>query len=163
MSKLNAFDRSKKIWPFIGQVRQQIDPFDPERKPVPLRNATDKKLLPEKKDFVQGFATGDWKYYPASQEYWLADGSKHKTEDGEDLPEGALLEEPSEPEPTTEELKAKAIAQREVAYRTESDPLFLEAIRKDAADDAEGATAAREAGLVAVASIHARFPINVSA
>jgi hypothetical protein len=79
------------------------------------------------------------------------------------LPDDVTLIEPSKPEPTAEELAVKAMAQREAAYRTESDPLFLEAIRKDAAGDAEGATAAREAGLVAVASIHARFPINVSA
>ncbi|MCW4629660.1 hypothetical protein [Marinomonas rhodophyticola] len=94
MSELNVFDRSKMIWPYVGKVRQQIDPFDPEQKPVPLRNATDKKLLPEKKGFVQGFVSGNWEYYPASQEYWLSDGSKHKTEDGEELPEGALLKEP---------------------------------------------------------------------
>ncbi|WP_409419752.1 hypothetical protein AB8616_10055 [Marinomonas sp. RS-M-Aa-14] len=136
MSELNVFDRSKMIWPYVGKVRQQIDPFDPEQKPVPLRNATDKKLLPEKKGFVQGFVSGNWEYYPASQEYWLSDGSKHKTEDGEELPEGALLKEPPKPEPTFDERLALAIAQREATYKAESDPLYME-WQYDKTDEAE--------------------------
>jgi hypothetical protein len=124
MKILNAFDRSTKFWVFTGEVKEQIDPVS--KQAVPLRYATVKKLLPEKQGFVQGFVTGDWKYYPASQEYWLSDGSKHKTEDGQALPEGALLEETPKPEPTLEERLASTIAQREAAYKTESDPLYME-------------------------------------
>lgn len=100
MEKLYAFNRSTSCWLFTGLVMQQQDAVSGD--PVHIRNATDKKLLPEKQGFVQGFVTGDWKYYPASQEYWLSDGSKHKTEDGEGLPEGGLLEAPVIP-PTVAE------------------------------------------------------------
>lgn len=105
MKELYEFDRSTKKLLLVGVVRQQLDSVTGE--PVPLRNATEKKPLREKKGFVQGFVTGDWKYYPASQEYWLEDGSKHKTEDGEELPEGALLEAPIIP-PTIKEQTALA-------------------------------------------------------
>jgi hypothetical protein len=127
MKMLNAFDRSTKFWVFTGEVKQQIDPLSKD--PVPLRYATDKELPPEKGGFVRGFVTGEWKYYVdnTGTEYWLADGSKHTiTELGEELPEGALLEEPPTPEPTFEERLASTIAQREGAYKAESDPLYME-------------------------------------
>jgi hypothetical protein len=163
---LNTFKLGAKYPVYTGQVKAKIDAASKDKKILCPAYATDVELIDEKEGFQRYFKDGAWHYVVDNigAEYWDEDGTKDTiTEIGEEVPEGALLEAPPEPEPTAEELKAKAIAQREVAYRTESDPLFLEAIRKDAAGDAEGATAAREAGLVAVASIHARFPINVSA
>lgn len=46
------------------------------------------------------------------------------------------------------------------AYRKESDPLFLEALRKDAAGDTEGAEEARSATLLVVERIKTRFPLR---
>lgn len=50
---------------------------------------------------------------------------------------------------------------RKAAYSIESDPLFLEALRKDAAGDVEGAEAARAEALKVVDAIKARFPLAV--
>jgi len=110
MSTLYRYETSTKFCLLIGVVEPQKDVVSGEQ--LTYRNTTEKKPLPEKKGFVQGFVTGDWKYYPASREYWLADGSKHKTEDGEELPEGALLEVPVIP-PSTDELAAQVRAKRD--------------------------------------------------
>jgi len=99
MATLYRYETSTKFYLLIGVVESQKDAVSGEQ--LTYRNTTEKKPLAEKKGFVQGFVTGDWKYYPASQEYWVPDGSKHKTEDGEELPEGALLEAPVIP-PTVE-------------------------------------------------------------
>lgn len=158
---LNAFKLGAKFPVFTKQLEAKKDPVS-NKWMVPAY-ATDVELIAEKEGFQRYFKDGAWHYVVDNigTEYWSEDGTKHKiTKVGEDVPEGALLEAPPEPEPTAEELKAKAIAQREAAYRNESDPLFLEAMRKDAAGDIEGATVAREAGLVVVESIHARFPID---
>lgn len=48
---------------------------------------------------------------------------------------------------------------RKAAYSIDSDPLFLEALRKDAAGDIDGAEEARAAALEAVAAIKMRFPL----
>jgi hypothetical protein len=56
-------------------------------------------------------------------------------------------------------VKAQTLALRAKAYSGESDPLFLEAIRKDAAGDVAGAEAARAEALKVVEAIKARFPL----
>lgn len=48
---------------------------------------------------------------------------------------------------------------RKQSYLSESDPLFMEAIRKDAAGDIEGAQAARAQALQAVADIKTKYPL----
>jgi hypothetical protein len=164
MKMLNGFKLGSTYAVYTQQIEARTDPAT--GKTLIPAYATDVELIDEKEGFQRYFKDGAWHYIVDNigTEYWDEDGAKYTINElGEDVPEGTLLEAPPEPEPTAEELKAKAITQREVAYRTESDPLFLEAIRKDAAGDAEGATAAREAGLAAVASIHTRFPISVSA
>tara|TARA_R110001606_G_scaffold385115_1_gene548435 strand:+ start:963 stop:1505 length:543 start_codon:yes stop_codon:yes gene_type:complete len=115
MEDLNAFDRSTKFWVFTGKVKQQIDPISKE--PVPLRYATNKELLPEKEGFVQGFVTGEWKYYADNRgkEYYDEDGTKHTiTELGEEVPEDALLEAPVIPLTVSEQ---KALASAECTTR----------------------------------------------
>jgi hypothetical protein len=69
-----------------------------------------------------------------------------------ELPDNVTLIEPK-PELTAEELKAKAIAQREAAYRSESDPLYME-WQYDKTDEAEQTWRDK------VAEIKVRFPIN---
>ena len=51
------------------------------------------------------------------------------------------------------------VEKRATAYRRESDPLFAEAYRKEAAGDTEGAETARTAGLAAVEKIKQQFPV----
>jgi hypothetical protein len=163
---LNTFKLGAEYPVYTSQIKAKIDVASEDKKILCPAYATDVELIAEKEGFQRYFKDGAWHYVVdnVGAEYWDEDGTKHTINElCEEVPEGALLEAPPEPEPTAEEVAVKAMAQREAAYRTEADPLFLEAIRKDAAGDAEGATAAREAGLVAVASIHARFPINVSA
>ncbi|OCQ23367.1 hypothetical protein A7985_05345 [Pseudoalteromonas luteoviolacea] len=46
-------------------------------------------------------------------------------------------------------------------YIKQSDPLFMEAIRKEAAGDHEGATLAQTAALKAVAAIKEKYPFDV--
>ena len=53
----------------------------------------------------------------------------------------------------------EAIRQRKMNYFMTSDPLFMEAIRKDAAGDIEGAQAARVQALQAVADIKAKYAL----
>ena len=56
--------------------------------------------------------------------------------------------------------RTRNIQRRAEAYAKESDPLFLEALRKYMADDMEGNAAAKQAGLDAVAAIQARYPVD---
>ena len=51
------------------------------------------------------------------------------------------------------------VDKRQAAYKAESDDFFLEAIRKDAEGDAEGAALARENGLKIAAEIKTRYPL----
>lgn len=55
--------------------------------------------------------------------------------------------------------RTRNIQRRAEAYAKESDPLFLEALRKYMADDMEGSAIAKQAGLDAVAAIQARYPV----
>jgi len=51
------------------------------------------------------------------------------------------------------------VNKRQASYKAESDDFFLEAIRKDAEGDTEGAELARVSGLAAVEQIKARYPL----
>ncbi len=51
------------------------------------------------------------------------------------------------------------VQKRADAYKRESDPLFLESVRKSAEGDDEGAEVARTLGIAAVERIKARFPL----
>jgi hypothetical protein len=153
MTTLYAFDRSSKYWLFTGLVNQQLDAISGE--PIPLRNATNVKLIPEKAGHQRYFKDGAWHYVVdnTGTEYWLADGSKHTiTELGEELPEGALLEEPPKPEPTFEERLASTTAQRAAAYKSESDPLYMEWQYDDTAE-------AKQKWRDKVAEIKKRLPL----
>ncbi|MBJ7537150.1 phage tail assembly chaperone [Marinomonas transparens] len=113
MTTLYTFDRSTKYWLFTGVVEQQLDAISGD--PIPLRNATHKKVIKEKVGHVRGFVSGKWKHYVDHRgtEYWHEDGTKHSiTEVGEAVPEGALLEAPVIL-PTDEELAAAARAKRD--------------------------------------------------
>ena len=53
----------------------------------------------------------------------------------------------------------ETMEKRMLAYASSSDPLFMEAIRKDASGDIEGAEAARAQALQAVSDIKAKYPL----
>ena len=55
------------------------------------------------------------------------------------------------------------LSNRKLAYFQFSDPLFMKAIRKDAAGDIEGAEAARAQALQVVADIKAKYPLPENA
>jgi hypothetical protein len=124
---LNTFKLGANYPVFTKQIAAKKDPVS-EKWMIPAY-ATEIELIPEKAGHQRYFKDGAWHYVVDNigTEYWLADGSKHTiTELGEALPEGALLEEPPKPEPTFEQRLASTIAQREAAYKTESDPLYME-------------------------------------
>jgi hypothetical protein len=124
---LNAFKLGAKYPVFTKQIAAKKDPVS-EKWMIPAY-ATAVELIPEKAGHQRYFKDGAWHYIVdnTGTDYWLVDDSKHTiTELGEELPEGALLEEPPKPEPTFEERLASTIAQREAAYKTESDPLYME-------------------------------------
>jgi hypothetical protein len=124
---LNAFKLGAKYPVFTKQIAAKKDPVS-DKWMIPAY-ATAVELIPEKAGHQRYFKDDAWHYVVdnTGTEYWLADGSKHTiTELGEALPEGALLEEPPKPEPTVEQRLASTIAQREAAYKTESDPLYME-------------------------------------
>lgn len=58
-----------------------------------------------------------------------------------------------------EQTEKQRLQNRENAYKAESDPLFLESMRKSAAGDVEGSEVARALGLESVARIQAKYPI----
>jgi len=125
--KLYAFDKSESYWLLTGKIDQQRDPISGAL--IPIRNTTKVPPLPELVGYKLHFKDGAWHYVidNIGKEYWLSDGTKHTiTELGEELPEGALLEEPPKPELTFEERLASTVAQREAAYKAESDPLYME-------------------------------------
>jgi len=127
---ISAYVWDRKTSEFVGMILADPDPMDLDNWIKPfcssfdappdvivnqavLRDVGNNKWLIEK-DF-------------RGTDYWLVDGSKHTiTKLGQALPEGALLEEPPKPEPTFEERLASTIAQREAAYKSESDPLYME-------------------------------------
>jgi hypothetical protein len=124
---LNAFKLGAKYPVFTKQIAAKKDPVS-EKWMIPAFS-TNVELIPEKSGHQRYFKDDAWHYVVdnTGTDYWLADGSKHTiTELGEVLPEGALLEEPPKPEPTFEQRLASTIAQREAAYKTESDPLYME-------------------------------------
>jgi hypothetical protein len=151
--KLNTFKLGSKFQVLIGMTSARKDPVTDEY-PIPAY-ATTVPALEAKDGYQQHFKNNAWHYIVDNigTEYWLADGSKHTiTELGEALPEGALLEEPPKPEPTFEEHLASTIAQREVAYKTESDPLYMEWQYDDTAE-------AKQKWRDKVAEIKERYPL----
>jgi hypothetical protein len=124
---LNTFKLGADYPVFTKQIAAKKDPVS-EKWMIPAY-ATDIELIPDKTGHQRYFKDGAWHYVVdnTGTDYWLVDDSKHTiTELGEALPEGALLEEPPKPEPTFEERLASTIAQREAAYKSESDPLYME-------------------------------------
>ncbi len=101
---------------FTNQIEAKKDPVS-EKWMIPAY-ATDVELIEEKEGYQRYFIKAEqrWDYVVdnVGTEYWLADGTKHTiNEVGEEVPEGALLEEPPEPEPTDEGLASAARSKRD--------------------------------------------------
>jgi hypothetical protein len=152
---LNTFKLGAKYPVHTGRIKAKFDAASEGKKVLIPAYATTAELIPEKKGFQRYFKDGDWHYVidNIGTDYWNENGTKHTiTELGEEFPEGALLEEPPKPEPTFEEMLAATIAQREAAYKSESDPLYME-WQYDQTDSAEKKWRDK------VAEIKARLPL----
>lgn len=113
------------------------------------------------------FCDGQWQIVNDHRgfEYWLQNGEHHVINDlGAELPEEYLTEKPK-PEPLSEDqLKRIAEIERVAAYadpNNGSDKLFMEAIRKRAAGDEQGALEAERAAILRVEQIKQEFPLGV--
>ncbi len=112
--KLNTFKLGATYQVFIDQIVAKKDAAS--GKWLKPGYATDVELIEEKEGFQRYFKDGAWHYVVDNigKEYWGQDGAKHAiTELGKEVPEGALLEEPTEPEPTDEELASSARLKRD--------------------------------------------------
>ncbi|WP_417536836.1 hypothetical protein [Methylophaga sp.] len=151
----NAFKLGAKYPVFTKQIEAKKDPVS--GKWMIPGYATDVELISEKEDFQRYFKDGAWHYVVDNigKEYWDEDGTKHTiTELGEEVPEGALLEEPPEPELTFEELMSSALANRAAAYKAESDPLYIE-WQYDQSEEGEALWRAK------VLEIKERYPLPI--
>lgn len=111
---LNAFKLGADYPVFTKKIEAKKDPVS-EKWLIPAY-ATDVELIDEKEGCQRYFKDGAWRYVVDSlgTEYWDEDGTKHTiTELGEEVPEGALLQEPPKPEPTNEELASAARLKRD--------------------------------------------------
>lgn len=113
---LSAFKLGAKHPVFTKQIEAKKDPVS--GKWMVPSYATDVELIEEKEGCQRYFIKAEkrWDYVVdnVGTEYWLADGTKHTINElGEELPEGALLEEPPEPEPADEELATLARSKRD--------------------------------------------------
>ncbi|WP_394178505.1 hypothetical protein [Marinomonas posidonica] len=105
---LYAFKLGAKYPIFTKQIQAKKDPVT-GREMIPAF-ATNVELIAEKDGHQRYFKNGSWHYVvdKVGTQYWLADGSQHTIATlGEEVPEGALLEEP-EMSPTLEEQTALA-------------------------------------------------------
>lgn len=126
---LNTFKLGAKCPVYTGQIKAKIDAASDDKKILCPAYATDVELIADKEGFQRYFKDGAWHYVVDNigTEYFDEDGIKHTiTELGEEVPEGALLEAPPEPGPTFDELMSTALTNRAVAYKAESDPLYIE-------------------------------------
>lgn len=108
--KIYFYDIKTSVFAGVGACHVGLD-----RKLIIPANATTVEVCAEKKGYQRYFkkAEKEWDYVVdnTGTEYWLADYSKHTiTELGEEVPQGALLEEPVIL-PTVEEQTVKVQAQ----------------------------------------------------
>lgn len=111
---LYAFKLGADYPVFINQIEAKKDPVS--GKWMVPGYATEVELIAEKEGHQRYFKDGAWHYVVDNMgtEYWDEDGAKHTiTELGEEVPGGALLEEPPKPEPTDEELSSAARLKRD--------------------------------------------------
>ncbi len=155
MKTMWAFKLGSKHPVFIQEIKIRIDPFSKSGRYLTQRNVTDIPVVAEKEGFQRYFNDGAWHYVVDNigTDYWDEDGTKHTiTELGEEVPEGTLLEEPPEPEPTFDELMSAALASRAATYKSESDPLYIE-WQYDQSDEGEANWRAK------VLEIKERYPL----
>lgn len=92
---------------------------------------------------------------------YIYDGQTHTNLDPEYMTALGIDEETQEGIINQRDFElSQNVEKRAAAYKIESDPLFLEAVRKSYEGDEEGAEVARTLGLQAVARIQTRYPIN---
>lgn len=156
METLKIYNYNPSNGEFLSEGEAEQDQLDVENWLIPA-HATDQKPPKQKTGYTLVFKNNKWQNVidNRGKTYWLEDGSEHVISAiGEELPEGALTEKPViEPEPLTDEkiLLARALAYADTA--SGSDRHFMEATRKRAGGDEEGAAQAEQKGLLRVAEI----------
>lgn len=161
MKKLKIYNYHPSSGVFLSEAEAEQDQLDADNWLIPA-HATDKKPPKQKKGHALIFKSNEWQNVIDNRGtvYWLEDGSEHVISGiAEELPEGALTEKPEvEPEPlTNEQIKE----QRAIEYAnptTGSDRYFLEAARKRASGDEQGAIDAEQLGIARVEQIKTQYP-----
>jgi hypothetical protein len=163
MSNLKIYNYHPITGEYLSESEAEKDQLDKNNWLIPA-HATDKKPPKQKKGHALVFKNNQWQNAIDHRgwQYWLEDGSEHVISNiGEELPEGATTEKPVvEPKPLTNE-QVKALRAVEYAQPTTgSDRHFLEAMRKRAGGDEQGAKDAEQEGLIRVAEIKQQHPTN---
>jgi hypothetical protein len=110
---LNGFQLGAKYPVYTKRIKARMDAVNKTKRVLIPAYATDVELVDEKEGFQRYFKDGEWHYVVNNigKEYWDEDGSKHAINElGEEIPDGALFEEPIIP-PTLEEQTVLANAE----------------------------------------------------
>jgi hypothetical protein len=160
---VNMFDISHPLRPYIGELQDSQRSYDPSSgRLIMPANATCLPVPSVGLNEIACWSGLKWVLEDdfRGEKYWLADGTLIEINDiGVKVPNGALLTEPEpEPEPslelTFEELLLVAIANREAAYKAESDSLYIE-WQYDQSDEGEEKWRAK------VLEIKERYPLPI--
>lgn len=125
--KLYAFKLGAEYQTFTREIKAKIDPVS-NKYMIPAF-ATDIEPPQEKEGFQRYFKEGAWHYVKdnVGTEYFDGEGKRYRLEKlGEVLPEWAFSEKPPTPPLTQEQILEGIINQRKAAYKTESDPFYME-------------------------------------
>jgi hypothetical protein len=100
---LNGFQLGAKYSVYTKPIEAKVDAASNTKRVMKPAYATDVELITEKAGHQRYFVKADQAWYYVVDntgiEYWDEDGTKHKiTELGEEVPEGALLQEPVIPQ-----------------------------------------------------------------
>lgn len=153
-----------KTGEFLSTGEADADPMVEGNYLIPA-NATTEEPPEAEENKVLVFSDGNWSLVDdyRGTTYWTDYQTSFTiSEIGVTVPDDAYLEQPEAPEPTAEEVSAQNMVLRESAYSnalTGSDRHFMEAARKRAAGDEDGAVESESLGLARVAEIQEQYPV----
>ncbi|WJZ70008.1 tail fiber assembly-like protein [Vibrio phage PVP-XSN] len=151
---------------YLGEGLADKDPMVADNWLIPA-HATSTKPPQTDKNQSAVFDGNEWLVVADYRgfEYWLQNEEHHVINELGVEPPKFYFESKPEPEPPTEEeLKQRAERNRVMEYADPingSDKLFMEAIRKRAAGDEQGALTAERKGMERVDQIKKEFPLGV--
>lgn len=161
MENLTIYNYHPVTGEFLSIGEADKDQLVPDNWLIPAY-ATDIKPPKKQKGKALLFKDGKWLHVKdeRGKKYWLEDGTECEIKLlGETFPSGALDKKP-DPKPST---KDEVLLNRSKEYaspKTGSDRYFMEAARKRAEGDEEGAKEAESKGLKRVAEIKEQHPIT---